>query len=371
MSRPTTGFLAVLMTLLLATGQSASAIMIDQIDDFQDGTVAGWSHGASSPTPPVNIPSGGPAGQGDAYLENISSGFLFGAGSRMVMFNTDQWTGDYTEQGVVRIVADMLNAGQNDVQMRVALGGGSTNAQLATWYASADPVSLAADGLWRRGLSFPVTEESLTLVTGTIPLEEVLADVTMVRILSAAEPDFKGDPIAATLGFDNIAARAAGGGGEPLLGDMDGNGVVDFSDVGPYVLALDDPVAYAATYQMPPAQNGDTDGDGNFDFDDTPGFVALIEPSGGGLLGDVNLDSAVNGLDVDPFVTVLLSGSYQFEADMNQDTVVNGLDVDPFVAAILGGGLHAVPEPSGLILALAGLATLGLLQGGHRRGKRR
>jgi len=209
MSRPTTGFLAVLLTLLLAAGHSASAIMIDQIDDFQDGTVAGWNHGAQSLTPPVNIPTGGPAGAGDAYLENISSGFLFGAGSRMVMFNTEQWSGDYTEQGVVRIVADMLNAGQIDVQMRVALGGGSTNAQNATWYASADPVPLAADGLWHRGLSFPVTEESLVFAGAPgppIPLEEVLADVRSVRILSAAEPDFKGDPIAATLGIDNIAA---------------------------------------------------------------------------------------------------------------------------------------------------------------------
>jgi hypothetical protein len=51
---------------------------------------------------------------------------------------------------------------------------------------------------------------------------------------------------------------------------------------------------------------------------------------------------------------------------MNQDTVVNGLDVNPFVSAILGGGLHAVPEPGGLILAIVGLATLGLLQGTHR-----
>jgi hypothetical protein len=42
------------------------------------------------------------------------------------------------------------------------------------------------------------------------------------------------------------------------------------------------------------------------------------------LLGDVNLDGEVNGLDVDPFVDVLLSGPYEPEADMNGDQVVNG-----------------------------------------------
>jgi hypothetical protein len=47
-------------------------------------------------------------------------------------------------------------------------------------------------------------------------------------------------------------------------------------------------------------------------------------------LGDVNLDGAINGLDVDPFVDRVTSGTYQVEADMNEDTFVNGLIVVPF-----------------------------------------
>jgi hypothetical protein len=84
-------------------------------------------------------------------------------------------------------------------------------------------------------------------------------------------------------------------------------------------------------------------------------FVEVVpEP----LLGDVNLDSQVNGLDVDPFVDVLLNGPYQPEADMNEDEVVNGLDVDPFVAAVVGG-TQPIPEPSTLLLALCSLGVVG------------
>jgi hypothetical protein len=89
-------------------------------------------------------------------------------------------------------------------------------------------------------------------------------------------------------------------------------------------------------------------------------FAAVIpEP----LLGDVNLDGEVNGLDVDPFVDILLNGPYQPEADMNEDEVVNGLDVEPFVTAIVDGGTQPVPEPSTFLL---GLIALGVVGGGWR-----
>jgi hypothetical protein len=90
-----------------------------------------------------------------------------------------------------------------------------------------------------------------------------------------------------------------------------------------------------------------------------------ITLTAGSLLGDVNLDGLVNGLDVDPFVEVLLSGPNQAEADMNGDGEVNGLDVDPFVAAVVGG-TQSVPEPSTLLLTLVALGMVG----GWRKWKR-
>jgi hypothetical protein len=73
----------------------------------------------------------------------------------------------------------------------------------------------------------------------------------------------------------------------------------------------------------------------------------------------VNGDGVVNGLDVDPFVDVLLNGPYQAAADMNEDGDVNGLDVDPFVAAVVGGGTQQIPEPSTLLLCIIALAVVG------------
>ena len=61
-------------------------------------------------------------------------------------------------------------------------------------------------------------------------------------------------------------------------------------------------------------------------------------------IGDVNHDTEVNGLDVDPFVDVLLASRFDVAADMNGDGAVNGLDVDPFVAAVVGGVLNQSPN---------------------------
>ncbi|MEM9412669.1 MAG: FG-GAP-like repeat-containing protein, partial [Planctomycetota bacterium] len=52
------------------------------------------------------------------------------------------------------------------------------------------------------------------------------------------------------------------------------------------------------------------------------------------LLGDINLDGAVNLLDIAPFTEILSAGGFQVEADMNQDGTTNLLDVEPFISAL-------------------------------------
>jgi hypothetical protein len=90
--------------------------------------------------------------------------------------------------------------------------------------------------------------------------------------------------------------------------------------------------------------------------------MPLVDPPGeppNVLLGDVNGDGVVNGLDVDPFVGLVTTGTFQPEGDMNGDGAVNGLDVDPFVEAVVGGGAQAVPEPSSWIMLIVGGLLLG------------
>lgn len=182
--------------------QHADAIDFGQVDDFQDGTTRQWEEGGPSPNPPTNIATGGPSGAGDRYLQNVSSGGG-GAGSRMVMFNTGRWTGNYIAKGVDRISAQLANFGTTTLYMRVAIRGGSNSSV----YCTNSPVVLPPNAPWRSA-NFDLTDATMTNVGGGNTLEEVLSNVIEVRILSAiGGVTFAGDPIAGVLGIDNITAR--------------------------------------------------------------------------------------------------------------------------------------------------------------------
>ena len=72
------------------------------------------------------------------------------------------------------------------------------------------------------------------------------------------------------------ATAAAIVGPDSPTGDLNCDGVIDFDDINPFVLALSDPVAYQAAYPNCDILNGDCDGDGDVDFDDINAFVALL-----------------------------------------------------------------------------------------------
>ena len=57
-------------------------------------------------------------------------------------------------------------------------------------------------------------------------------------------------------------------------------------------------------------------------LDDTPAPIVL---------GDVDLDGAVNFLDIASFIALLQAGEYQAEADINQNDVVNFSDIPLFI----------------------------------------
>jgi len=54
------------------------------------------------------------------------------------------------------------------------------------------------------------------------------------------------------------------------------------------------------------------------------------------LLGDVNLDEAVDFLDISPFILLLSTTGFLDEADINRDEEVNFLDISPFIRILSG-----------------------------------
>jgi len=196
------GIRAVAAVLVVATAVVVTAVNLGQVDDFEDGTVMGWEEGLPSPNPPINIPDGGPLGSGDAYLLNESRGGA-GPGSRMVMFNNGQWTGDYNALGIpLAIRAHMASSGPEPLLMRVAIEG-ATGAR----YASTSGTAIPTDGMWYE-VVFDLSESAMTLVEGSGTLDSVLDNVAEIRILSSAVPAWSGDSLAGLLGVDNIAFDA-------------------------------------------------------------------------------------------------------------------------------------------------------------------
>lgn len=111
-------FIVILFSSLTVLAQLTAG----QIDDFEDGTIQGWFEGAFSPNPPINITTDGPSGVNDNYLQDDSAGGT-GSGSKMVIRNMTQWSGNYTSEGIlaIRFNARVLTA---DLDIRIAMTGG-------------------------------------------------------------------------------------------------------------------------------------------------------------------------------------------------------------------------------------------------------
>jgi hypothetical protein len=200
-----------------AAGALASAgthgLIIGQTDDFEDGTTGGWLInllGFGSPPPqalPTNIPTGGPAGSGDNYLQLGAVGGL-GAGSRLVALNGAQWAGNYLATGITAITMAVNNFGDTDLLLRLLfenpMGAPPTDVALSTV-----PVSVPAHSGWM-SVVFPITIADLTAETGSVA--SALSTTTFLRIFHNPQASFGPNgppPIAATLGVDNIAAIGA------------------------------------------------------------------------------------------------------------------------------------------------------------------
>ena len=191
----------------MLSAAASAQITFGQIDDFQttgDVLTLGWTRGANAPTAPINtypnvVDTGGPEGN-DPYLLLYSTG-TSGSGSRMNMFNENQWTGNYLAAGVTLITAQMADFTSTPLYMRIAIQD-----DIGTEYGSTNAAFVPADGQWQQ-VSFDLHTSGLTPLQGTHPLTVALTTVGVLRLLSNQEgPSFQGDIRPGSIGIDEIAA---------------------------------------------------------------------------------------------------------------------------------------------------------------------
>jgi hypothetical protein len=155
---------------------------------------------SNPPIPPNQIPSGGPLGAGDGFLQ-ITASEPFGAGSRVVAINGAQWAGNYLAAGVNAIGVDLQNQGATPLTVRFLfedpLGAPPTDEAVTAFGAF-----LPAHSPWLHFL-FPVDAASLVPQIGNV--NALLANVTLLRIINSTAPD-EADSLQGVLGVDNITA---------------------------------------------------------------------------------------------------------------------------------------------------------------------
>jgi len=183
--------------LLVAMPLTTQAVTLGQIDDFQDGTAQNWQTGVG---PVGTVADGGPSGIGDHYLRAISSGG-FRSDSRLTVFNTSQWQGDYIDAGITTITMDLNNFSSQPLFMRLTFFVDSSDV-----YSSTTPFSLAAHSGWQHA-TFSLNATDFTALGSPGDFNTLLSSFTgQLRLLDSSVPSLRGDSIAATLGADNIQA---------------------------------------------------------------------------------------------------------------------------------------------------------------------
>jgi hypothetical protein len=184
----------------------ASAVVIGQIDTFQNGTTDNWTAGGVlgmfPPTPPhVTTTGGGPAGAGDQYLVVTSIGGN-GAGSALATFNTMQWAGNYLAAGIGGISMDLFNLGGTALTIRLRIedpmGGPPVDEAISTYGAV-----LPAGGGWTP-VFFPTGVADWNALSGTVAA--ALSQATALWIINSPDDMTDYSPIVGELGIDNITA---------------------------------------------------------------------------------------------------------------------------------------------------------------------
>src|SRR5436190_14081933 len=116
---------AVSATLMLPS--LMYGVTLGQIDNFEDGTTQNWVINLlnmGNPPPeafPKNVPTGGPSGLNDNYLQLTSTG-SDGPGGRLVGVQyKNQWSGNFLAAGISGISMNVNNLGGTNISLRLVI----------------------------------------------------------------------------------------------------------------------------------------------------------------------------------------------------------------------------------------------------------
>jgi PEP-CTERM motif len=196
------------IAIATAIAHPAAAVSLGEIDNFS-ASAEGWFTGGGPMGVPLTFapvsPNGGPGGIGDAYMELESTG-ASGPGSRLVVINADQWTGNYIAAGITAIEMDVRNFGSSDLTLRL-LFEDPAGAPPENMAVTTVGKSLPAGSGWTH-VTFSISPGDLTAINGDVTA--ALSGTTFFRLFhnvpAAFGPVTGPDAIAATLGVDNISA---------------------------------------------------------------------------------------------------------------------------------------------------------------------
>ena len=191
--------LALFVLAMTFVAHPASAIVIGQVDDFENGTLMNW---AGAPGALINIITGGPAGVNDNFMQLTADGS--GQGGRLTTFNLNQWLGNYIAQGVTTLEIDLRNQGNVALSIRFAFK--TENVQTTPGYLTA-PMILPVGGGWQH-FSISITAANLIAVGGPAPYTTFFAggfeDFRIIHEVGTS--NLNGDFVVGQLGIDNIRA---------------------------------------------------------------------------------------------------------------------------------------------------------------------
>jgi hypothetical protein len=180
-------------------------IVLGQMDDFEDETTRNWFFGSD------NGPSAGTPTLGSDTITGNKFLLVDADGSNMdgklVIQNDNQWSGDWSAAGIKNIEMDLKNLSAHPLEMRLALVNVDEDGNMTGGCTSTVAESVAPNSVDWQHVSFAV-EASDFSCSLEVDIIDLLADVSMLRLLHNTDTDYNGEAIVAQLGVDNLTAIA-------------------------------------------------------------------------------------------------------------------------------------------------------------------